>query len=99
LTTNENLDIAIEGHVCCGADKEVKSQQMTYENEWLSKKRAKTIYDYLINKGIDSIRLQHKGYGFTKPLIYPEENNTDRYQNRRIELAVISNNHLEQFNK
>ena len=99
MTNNENLDIAIEGHVCCGADKEVKTQKMTYENEWLSNKRAKTIHDYLISKGIDSIRLQHKGYGFTKPLIYPEENKGDRFQNRRIELSVISNNHLEQLNK
>ncbi len=99
MANNENLDIAIEGHVCCGADKEVKTQKMTYENEWLSNKRAKTIHDYLISKGIDSIRLQHKGYGFTNPLIYPEESETDRYQNRRIELSVISNNHLEQLNK
>ena len=99
MTHNENLDIAIEGHVCCGADKEVKTQKMTFENEWLSKKRAKTIHDYLINKGIDSIRLQHTGFGFTKPLIYPEESEGDRYNNRRIELSVISNNHLEQLNK
>jgi len=99
LTNNENLDIAIEGHVCCGAEKEVKTQKMTFENEWLSKKRAKTIYNYLINKGIDSIRLQHKGFGFTKPLIYPEENKEDRFQNRRIELSIISNNHLELLNK
>jgi len=99
MTNNLNLDIAIEGHVCCGADKEVKTQQMTFENEWLSKKRAKTIHDYLVSKGIDSIRLQHKGLGFTKPLIYPEESEADRYQNRRIELVVISNNHLEQLTK
>lgn len=99
MTNNENLDIAIEGHVCCGADKEVKTQKMTFENEWLSKKRAKTIHDYLIRKGIDSIRLQHKGLGFTKPLIYPEESEADRFQNRRIELLVVSNNHLEQLTK
>jgi len=99
MTNNLNLDIAIEGYVCCGADKEVKTQQMTFENEWLSKKRAKTIHDYLVSKGIDSIRLQHKGLGFTKPLIYPEESEADRYQNRRIELVVISNNHLEQLTK
>ena len=99
MTNNLNLDIAIEGHVCCGAEKEVKTQKMTFENEWLSKKRAKTIHDYLIRKGIDSIRLQHKGLGFTKPLIFPEENKADRFQNRRIELLVISNNHIEQLTK
>ncbi len=99
MTKNENLDIAIEGHVCCGAEKEVKTQKMTFENESLSKKRAKTIHDYLISKGIDSIRLQHTGFGFTKPLIYPEESEGDRYKNRRIELSIISNNHLEQLNK
>jgi outer membrane protein OmpA-like peptidoglycan-associated protein len=98
MTKNKNLDIAIEGHVCCGADKEVKTQKMTFENEYLSKKRAKTIHNYLISKGIDSIRLQHSGFGFTKPLIYPEESEGDRFQNRRIELSIISNNHLEQLN-
>jgi len=99
MTNNLNIDIAIEGHICCGADNEVKAQKMTFENDWLSKKRAKTIHDYLISKGIDSIRLQHKGLGFTKPLIFPEENKADRFQNRRIELLVISNNHLEQLTK
>jgi len=99
MANNLNLDIVIEGHVCCGSEKEVKTQKMTFENKWLSKKRAKTIHDYLVSKGIDSIRLQHKGYGFTKPSIYPEENETDRYKNRRIELLVISNNHLEQLTK
>lgn len=99
LNRNKNLHIEIEGHVCCGADKEVVTQQMTYENEWLSTLRAKTISNYLTDKGIDSLRLQHKGYGFTKPLIYPEETEADRYRNRRIELSIISNNHLDQLNR
>ncbi len=99
MTNNKNLDIEIEGHVCCGHKIEVKKQKMTPDNKWLSGIRAESIYNFLIEKGIDSIRLKHKGYGFTKPLVYPETNEKDRYENRRIELSVISNNHLEDLTR
>ena len=99
MTNNKNLDISIDGHVCCGAEKEVKKQKMTSDNKWLSESRAKTIYNYLVDKGIDSIRLNHKGYGFTKPIVFPENNEIDRWKNRRIELSVISNNHIEDLTR
>ena len=99
MTDNKNLDISIDGHVCCGNKREVKKQKITSDNKWLSKSRAKTIYNYLVNKGIDSIRLKHQGYGFTKPIVFPENNENDRWQNRRIELSVISNNHLEDLTR
>jgi len=84
--------IQIEGHVCCGAVKEVETQQSTYQNHWLSEKRAKKIYDYLISHDINKSRLQYKGFGFTKPKIFPEENEKDEYQNRRIEVRIINKN-------
>lgn len=90
LNQNKNLHIEIEGHVCCGGKDEVVKQNMTYENEWLSNLRAKTISNYLTDKGIDSLRLRHKGYGFTKPLIYPEETEGNRYKNRRIEIVLLN---------
>ncbi len=57
-------------------------------NKTLSTKRAKAVYQYLINKGIDKSRLSYKGYGETKPL---ESNDTEegRKVNRRVEFKII----------
>lgn len=92
LKKNTALKILIEGHVCCGSDKEVKTKKASFENDYLSSKRAKKIYDYLVDKGIDPERLSHQGYGFTQPLRFPEKNDDDTYQNRRIEVKVLENN-------
>jgi len=53
----------------------------------LSKERAKAVYSYLVEKGIDENRLSYKGYGETEPI---ESNNTDegRAKNRRTEFKI-----------
>lgn len=58
-------------------------------NEKLSKERAKSVVDYLVDKGIDKDRLEFKGYGFRKPIA---DNDTEegRQQNRRTEFEIIS---------
>ena len=55
----------------------------------LSHSRAKAVVDYLISKGIDSKRLQYKGYGKSKPI---DTNTTEegRARNRRVELKILS---------
>ena len=65
-------------------------------NQRLSDARAKSVVDYLIEKGIDKGRLMPKGYGETSP-VAPNEN-TDgsdnpegRQKNRRTEFRVIKN--------
>lgn len=58
-------------------------------NQELSKKRAKEVYHYLINKGsIKADRLTYKGYGEKDPI---ESNETEegRAANRRTEFKVI----------
>jgi len=61
--------------------------QATY-NKQLSEKRALSVYNYLIEKGIEKNRLVPIGYGQAKPLA---DNATDegRQQNRRIEFRII----------
>ena len=51
----------------------------------LSLRRAETVRDYLVTKGIPSDRLVVKGYGESQPVA---DNATDegRFQNRRVEL-------------
>ena len=58
-------------------------------NQRLSEARAKSVVDYLVNQGVDSGRLEYKGYSFTEPVA---DNNTEqgRAQNRRVEFKVLS---------
>jgi outer membrane protein OmpA-like peptidoglycan-associated protein len=55
----------------------------------LSQNRAKSVYDYLIKKGIDKTRLTYKGYGDTKPIA---DNKTEegKQQNRRTEITIVN---------
>ncbi|RZL32472.1 MAG: hypothetical protein EOP00_33895, partial [Pedobacter sp.] len=79
LKANENLAIEIEGYTDnVGEDK---------LNQKLSENRAKSVYDFLINNGIDKRKLAYKGYGKTKP---KADNNTEegRRKNRRTEFKI-----------
>ena len=91
LKANPRVNVRIEGHVCCGSKEEYESKQATSENLKLSTDRAKAIYDELIKRGIKSNRLSYVGYGFTRPLSYPESNVEIQRENRRIELKVLNN--------
>lgn len=69
----------------------------------LSQKRAESVVNYLINKGIKSNRLVPKGYGETKH-IAPNENpdNSDnpegRAKNRRTDFKIIGKLNIEIIN-
>jgi len=58
-------------------------------NMKLSEKRAQSIVDYLISKGIDKKRLTGKGYSESKPI---SSNSTEkgRMDNRRIEFIILN---------
>lgn len=83
------LKIRIEGHVCCiwGAPDALDID--TKENA-LSLNRAKYIYEYLVDKGIDSVRLEYLGLGRKRPLIPVERTEADRAKNRRVEIRILS---------
>ena len=52
-------------------------------------KRAKSVYNWLINKGIQPSRLEYQGFGKKLPLI----NSTDdksRSINRRVEVQILN---------
>jgi outer membrane protein OmpA-like peptidoglycan-associated protein/tetratricopeptide (TPR) repeat protein len=64
-------------------------------NMTLSEKRAKSVVDYLISKGIDASRLQSKGYGESMPIApntleNGKDNPEGRAKNRRTEFKVLS---------
>lgn len=83
LETNPQISIELEGHTDhIGSDK---------YNEELSIKRAKTVYDYLIQAGIPSNRLSYKGYGKKQP-IAPNDTPENQQLNRRVAFKIISIN-------
>jgi outer membrane protein OmpA-like peptidoglycan-associated protein len=54
----------------------------------LSRRRAQSMVDYLVSKGIEPSRLEGKGYGESRPIM---TNNTEegRMANRRVEFIVL----------
>ena len=54
----------------------------------LSERRAKAIFDYLIEKGIDKKRLTYEGYGEYMPIV-PNTTVEGRAKNRRVEFEII----------
>jgi outer membrane protein OmpA-like peptidoglycan-associated protein/tetratricopeptide (TPR) repeat protein len=59
-------------------------------NQLLSENRAKSVVEYLIDRGIDASRLKAAGYGSKRPIA---ENTTEegRQLNRRTEFEVLAN--------
>lgn len=55
----------------------------------LSKRRAKYIYDYLIEEGIAQSRLKYQGHGSKKP-IAPNTSSKNRQRNRRTAFQIIA---------
>jgi hypothetical protein len=58
-------------------------------NKNLSEKRALSVYNYLVENGIDPRRLSYKGYANQNP-IATNDTEEGRAQNRRTEFKVIS---------
>ena len=80
LKDNPALRIDIQGHICC---QEVEEQQ-------LSRRRAQTVYSYLIQNGIDKSRLSYKSFGSTRPLHpLPEKTEAEKTDNRRVEIEIL----------
>lgn len=58
-------------------------------NMALSLKRAQSVVQYLIRKGIAPERLQAKGFGSERPLVSNDDENEGRQINRRTEIEII----------
>jgi Outer membrane protein and related peptidoglycan-associated (lipo)proteins len=55
----------------------------------LSTKRAKSVADWLISKGVSPDRVQYKGYGWTKP-VEPNTTPEGRKRNQRVEVTILT---------
>jgi outer membrane protein OmpA-like peptidoglycan-associated protein len=81
LKDNQNVNVEISAHT--------DSKGSDEYNLELSQKRAESVVQYLISKGIDSGRLQAKGYGETEP-VGDNETEVGRAENRRVEMKIIN---------
>jgi len=82
LIINAILKIDIQGHKCC-SPADVTN---------LSGDRAKSVYQYLVNHGVDKRRLSYKGFGTNKPIYpIPEKTEAQREANRRVEIEILEN--------
>jgi outer membrane protein OmpA-like peptidoglycan-associated protein len=83
LKNNPSYTIEIQGHVCCisASFKDAYDRDSGKNN--LSETRAEKIYDYIIEKGISSERMTHKGYGRQFPIL-----GADEQFNKRVEILI-----------
>lgn len=81
LNDQPKLKIEISGHTDDRGSLEY--------NKKLSRERAQSVVDYLIEKGVDKNRLTYEGYAFRKP-IATNETDEGRQMNRRVEFKVIA---------
>jgi len=85
LEKNKTVTIEIQGHVN-GPNEPL---DINYSNN-LGYRRARAVYEYLIEKKIDKNRLTYKGYGNTM-MIYPNASTEEEMaKNRRVEILILS---------
>jgi outer membrane protein OmpA-like peptidoglycan-associated protein len=81
MVEKPSLVIQIQGHICC-----VKIDKAN-----IAYLRAKKVYDFLVQNGIDKSRLSFKSFGSAQPIFsLPEKNNDEEDENRRVEVLVVS---------
>lgn len=81
LKRNPGLEVEVAGHT--------DSQGAAEYNQGLSERRARTVMDYLIARGVDEEMLSYRGYGESRPIA---DNATaeGRAENRRVELRILN---------
>jgi outer membrane protein OmpA-like peptidoglycan-associated protein len=79
MEENEDIKIEISAHT-----DDVGNDDL---NMKLSDKRAKSVTNYLVGKGVKLERLTSKGYGKTQPLV-PNDSDENRAKNRRVQFKI-----------
>ncbi|HRD40959.1 MAG TPA: OmpA family protein, partial [Bacteroidia bacterium] len=102
MKKNKTLVIRIEGHVNYPSyypnpkkpkvsDRYVPPGMRIGEfSQWLSEERSKMVFNYLIEKGIKEKRMSTIGFGADKMLYPNARTESEKAQNRRVEINVIS---------
>jgi outer membrane protein OmpA-like peptidoglycan-associated protein len=87
LEKNPDTDLRIVGHTD-------NTGKVDY-NQTLSEKRAKSVYDYLLEQGVGRRRMVYEGKGIHQPVAdnYSVEG---RAKNRRVEILIMANEKMVQ---
>lgn len=80
LEENPSLTVSIEGHTDSDASESY--------NLGLSDRRSGAVVDYLIDEGIDPVRLLYEGFGESRPVV-PNDSPENKQLNRRTEFRVV----------
>jgi len=80
-------NVLVEGHTDAAGSEEY--------NWGLSQKRAESVTQYLVAKGIDKSRFTTKWYGETQPRA-TNETTEGKAKNRRVELAIVASEELKE---
>jgi outer membrane protein OmpA-like peptidoglycan-associated protein len=70
------IAIHIRGHVCCRPGQRI------------SRLRARNVYRFLKQHGIDKSRMTYAGYSDTMPVASPERTEEDERVNRRVDFIL-----------
>jgi outer membrane protein OmpA-like peptidoglycan-associated protein len=82
LALNAGVKVEIQGHVHSNGEN-------TFEAQKLSEARAKRVFHYLVENGIDKTRLTTVGYGNTAPIFPNAKFASEEQSNRRVEIKVL----------
>jgi outer membrane protein OmpA-like peptidoglycan-associated protein len=82
LNQQATVSVRIEGHT--------DSRGSDAYNQVLSDKRAKSVMDYLVGKGVAAARLTSAGFGESKPVV-ANDSAANMARNRRVDLVVTNN--------
>lgn len=86
---NPDLTLEIEGHINKPNHPDVLESSWDFD---LSVRRAKLVYDHLIENGIPANRLTYKGYGNFKMRFPKAVNEKQQELNRRVEIRILKTN-------
>ncbi len=80
---NPQMRFEIHGHVCCISHVFRDARNIYTGKNNLSEDRAKRIYDYFIEKGIDKSRMHYQGFGRQ----FPRPGVAEKF-NKRVEIVI-----------
>ena len=83
LQKQKNIQFEIRGHVCCTPSYYDDAIDKDSRERKLSLNRAKSVYKYLMSKGINSLRMNYIGYGNKFPTGLGEA------LDRRVEFLIV----------
>jgi len=81
LNENKQFKIQIEGHTDDVGNRD--------HNLFLSKARANSVFDALLQRDVDPDRMSIAGYGPDRPLV-KNDSKEGRAQNRRVEIVILN---------